>query len=383
MAEIATAEPKYTPRTAAADFVKGLPQLGVEQAPPVPAAAAPATAPPAVPPATPVPAAAPAEEKIPRTAKDWDAYRAANKKRADDYESKIGEMQKKIEEYEKAPKPGANGDDPRVTALQKEIDDYSERLRLVDITQHPKFKAFYDGKVNAQIELAKRIVGADHADAIGKLLAMPDNEFRQEKIEAILGELSTLQQARVGSVLNTLTEIETEKTGHIEQAKTDLVAMQEKKKVEAETAKTEGMKKAEAAFATVLSTVQNPKDKDSLFIFQKQEGNEEWNKGVDDRIAYGKNLLFGQTPPQDLIKAALHAAALPGVVKSYQIALEKIKTLETQVAGLTASTPKLEGGRGGDKPAGEKPAPGKTRFLDGRGQAAGWVKDLNETASAE
>lgn len=379
--------PKYTPRSAAADFVKSLPQLGVEPTPPPtdpPAPIEPAPEPPPATPATPAPATVlpkpVVEPKIPRTAKDWDAYKAAEKRRLEEKESELATIRKELDEARKTPPVTAIPDsDPRIAAAKKEAEELSEKLRLVDITQHPKFKSYYENKVSAQVEMAKKIVGPDNAEAIATLLKLPDNEYRQTRMEEIVSTLSPIQQSRVGSVLNSLQEIEMERDSQIEQAKKDYSLYQEKAKLDAESAQKTAMQKAEASFSAVISTVQNPKDKDGLFIFQKQEGNEEWNKSVDDRVSYAKNLLFGQQQPESLMKAALHAAALPGVVKSYQIALDKIKALEEQVSGLTAAQPRMEGRAPLEGGEGAKPAQPKSKnpFMDGRGQAASWIKDIN------
>ena len=387
---------KYSPRTDAAEFTKGLPSLGVEPTPPpVPTPPEPPKPPtqaaPTPPPEPPKPAAvaappAPEPRKQPRTSKEWDSYLLAEDARLKERDAKISELSSRVSEFEKAPKPAAIADDdPRIVEAKKREDELSERLRLVDITQHPKFKAFYDGKKNAQIEMAKKIVGAESSEQIATLLSLPDNAYRQEKIEELVGQLSPIQQSRIGSVLNSLNEIEIEREGQIEQAKKDYTAYQEKAKKDGETRQAELKSNVEKGFTTVLSTLQNSKDKDGLFIFQKQDGNEDWNKGVDERVAYAKNLIFGQNDPQALMRAAFHAAALPGVVKSYQTLLSQVQGLQEQVKGLTAAQPNLQSHttpEGGEKaPAGSPQKKGRGNFLGGREQAGDWIKSLNETGT--
>jgi len=108
---------------------------------------------------------------------------------------------------------------------------------------------------------------------------------------------------------------------------------------------------------------------------------EEWNKGVEERVNYAKNLIFGMNPPETLMRAVFHAAALPGVVKAYQTLLSQVNGLKEQVKGMTAAQPALESiaaPEGGEKGAAAKPK-GEGKFLGGRAQAAGWIKSLNET----
>ena len=384
----------YTPRTAAADFTKSLPQLGVDETATEAASAAKAVedSPKTETVETVKTGAAtekkveaqtevktaPVEDKIPRTAKDWEAYRAKNKERQVAIETERDNLAKRIAELEKAQPASATTEDPRIAVLSKEREELSERLRLVEITQHPQFKAYYDGKINTQVEMAKKIVGPDNAEAIASLLKLPDNEYRQQRLDELVTTLSPIAQSRIGGVLNQLQEIEMDREGQIQKAKTDYAAMQEKTKKDQETARTTNLQKAESMFTTALSVVQNPKDKDGLFVFQKRDGDEEWNKGVDETVKTAKDLLFGTQPPEQLMKAALHAAALPVMAKRYQEAQDKIKALEDQVAGLTAAQPRTTAGggtEGGEGGAGSKQEK-KTNFLDGRGQAAGWVKEL-------
>ena len=383
MAEILNPpQPKFTPRSGASDFVSSLPKLGVDDA--ALAAIAPIEQDPPAPPepkptpttVEPKPAVVPpVEDKMPRSAKDWDAYRAANKKRLDEKDAELQKVQARIQELESKPNPTAV-DETRLKALEQEKEELSEKLRIVDVTQHPKFKAYYDGKTNAQIELAKRIVGTDKSEAIAKLLAQPDSEFRQERLETLLAQLSPIQQSRVGAVMNSLVEIDNDRAAQIEKSKTDFVAVQEQQKKSAETQQADAMKKAETLFSNIVSTAQNPKDKEGLFIYQKQDGNEEWNKGVDERLAAAKSMLFGKHPPEALMKYALHAAALPGLTKAYQGSLARISELEAQVKGLETAQPTLrhrEGGEGGEKGAGGSEKK-KSNFLNGRGDAADWIK---------
>ena len=206
--------PKYTPRSSAADFLENVfkPEMATpEPAPevktePLPNPVMPPEVRPAVAPtepkAAPTAPAAPVEVKIPKNQKDWEAYKVAEKARLAEKESEIEKWKKEAEEARKAPPVSTvTDDDPRIVSTKKERDELSEKLRLVDITSHPKFKAYYDGKVNAQIDMAKQIVGADNSEAIATLLKLPDNEYRQGKIEELVSTLSLIQQSRVAGVL--------------------------------------------------------------------------------------------------------------------------------------------------------------------------------------
>jgi len=169
--------PKYTPRSSAAEFLENVfkPEMATpEPAPevktePLPNPVIPPEVKPAVAPTetktAPVAApVAPTEVKIPKNQKDWEAYKVAEKTRLAEKESEIEKWKKEAEEARKAPPVSTvSDDDPRIISTKKERDELSEKLRLVDITNHPKFKAYYDGKINSQVEMAKKIVGDENS----------------------------------------------------------------------------------------------------------------------------------------------------------------------------------------------------------------------------
>ena len=118
----------------------------------------------------------------------------------------------------------------------------------------------------------------------------------------------------------------------------------------------------------------------SNFMFQKRDGDEAWNKEVQQRIDFAKNLLFNEKDPNRIAKAAFFASGFPSVV---QYALERdkrIEQLEQQVKDLTAATPRITGEHGekGDKPA----RPKNKNYMGGMEQAGDWIAKIN-AATAE
>jgi hypothetical protein len=253
---------------------------------------------------------------------------------------------------------------------------------LHDIENHPKFKAFYEQKVNTQLEMAKRIVGKGNEDKIVSILNMPESEYRNQQIDELAASLSPASASRLGGVLNALDEINADKRNQIDSAKKDFDRMQTEQKANSEKTAAERKATADKLFNDTLSNVSSEK---GIFVFQKKEGDEEWNKGVEARVGFAKNLLFNEQKPDELIKAAFSAAALPGVIKSYQNALTRIEQLEAQVKGMTAAQPSLNGERAN----GDTPPPKNDKTPSKRGMirnnladAAEWAKEL-QTASQE
>lgn len=334
-----------------------------------PAAIAPATPPPPEPKA-PEPAAPPApeppklavtapaepakpaaeddESKWPRSAKDWDAFKAKRKEREtalskerDDIKAERDRLNEEITTLK------GQGPSPELETLKKERDEYEQQLRLHAVENHPKFKAYFDGKTNAQIELAKRIVGTDNADAISKALALPEGDYRDAKIQEVFDTLSPLQQSRLGSVTNALSEIQAERQTEVARSRENFEKMQTEQKTAQERTAAESNKAAQDAVNDALAKAQDPKT--GLFLFQKQEGNEAWNKEVDSRIAGFKHLATGPATREQRIQACRDAAAFPAVLRYAQERDAEIAKLTAQVKSLSAVQPS-PGGKGNATP---------------------------------
>ena len=262
-----------------------------------------------------------------------------------------------------------------VDRLKKENEEYSARLAVVDVVSHPKFQAYFKGKVDEQIELAKEIVGNEKAETVAKVLLAPDSDYKNLQIEEIVNELTPLQQMRFGPILNSLKMIEREKASEIAKAN------ESKTKLAAESAtKTEKvLAENKRIFADVVKSMQDPKN--GMAVYQMRDGDEKWNAGVKSRIAQVEKILFGapDIKPQDVVKHAMNAAAFPVLLDSYRSDLEakdgEITKLKAQVAELTAAQPTKGGtssGEGGSEPTAARSLRGMTP----QEAAAAWMKNL-------
>lgn len=324
-------------------------------------------------------------DRWPRSSKDWQAF---IKIRNDNYskrDTRIKELEGKLTEAEKAAK-GLPTDAATFETIkservrfEQESKDLSERLRLAAIESHPKFKAYYDGKVNAQIELAKRIVGADKADAVAEALRLPDGAWKTSRIEELSVEISSVAASRLGSVLNAIEEIDLERKGEVARAKTDFESAQAKANAETTAARERTTAEANARFEAVVKQASDPKE--GFAMFQARDGDEAWNKAVKERIDGARQTLFGGngngTSPDTLIRKALVAEAFPVLLESYNTLLTQVGALKEQVSKLTSATPTIEarpasaaGAQDNRLPAGSRPM----------AVAADWMRGLKEAS---
>lgn len=289
----------------------------------------------------------PPEEKWPRSAKDWDAFKSKRKekeealvKERDAIKTEKDALSKEIETLKK------QGPSPELDGLKKERDALSERLRLVDVERHPKFQAYFENKTTAQLELAKRIVGTESAEAMVKALQMPDGSAKELQLEQLTSGLSMLKQSQLGSIITALDQIQSEKQQAINDAKTNYEEMTKSEKTKAIKQQQDQTAFVEKTFNDMLSKAQDTKE--GSFLFQKRENDSAWNAEVDQRIAVAKQLFTGQSKPEQLAQASFYAAALPAMLQTYmkekEASTKEIESLKAQVAKLTSANPNLANG---------------------------------------
>lgn len=283
------------------------------------------------------------QDKWPRSAKDWEARK-----------SKQAERQKAIEAERDAIKAERDavkaeietlkkqGPSPELEALKKERDELSDRLRLVAVTEHPKFKAYFENKTNAQIELAKRTVGTERAARVEEILKMAPSEHRDMQLEEFAADLTDFKRSQLGSVVMALSQIQQERETEVTKARDNYKAMSESQEKAQTEARQKIQQQSEKSFNDKVNLAQDAKG--GLFVFQKRDGDTEWNKGVDNRIEEAKRLMFGQGTPDLIAEAALRAVSLPVVLQTLIKRDEELSGLREQIKALSASAPTVKSG---------------------------------------
>lgn len=272
-------------------------------------------------------------DKWPRTAQEWKKFIAARDKgyqeRDEKHASAVKELESVRKEIEQVKKAGPS---PELDSLKKERDELSERLRIADVTSHPKFKAYFENKTNAQIELAKRVVGTLNADRIVELLKAPDSTLRDRQIEELSAELSPLVQSRLGAIINQLADIDNEKQSEISKARESYDSIQAEK--------TNAAKQSQAQYEQDFEALVKEAQKGPLF--QTKEGDEAWNAGVKSRLDTARTLLFGNPGSDVVMKAAMAAVSLPAVIQGYQNLQSENEKLQAQIKELSSAQPKVQ-----------------------------------------
>lgn len=349
---------------------------GPSENPKPPASPAEPTAPPAAKPAETAATVKDDEEKWPRDAKGWEKFKANRKTERDELSAKIAAAEKKAQEAEaKLSTAGTVAEyeatKARLAERDAELERYSEQLRVAAVERHPKFVKHFSDRTNAQLELAKRIA-PNHAERIKDALTLPDGNQRTQLLDGLLSELSPLNQARIGSVLNELSNIDRERGEEIAKAGETYKTLQLQTKAQQD----EAVKAANAnwtkTFDEQLSLARKPDA--GIFLLQPKDGDVEWNAGVDKRVAEARKLIFDKHPPAVMAQAAMRAAVFPDLVGYTSKLANEVTALEAQIKALKGANP-------GVRPATEAPAnPGAPAAprpgSSPREALGGWMKPM-------
>ena len=356
-------------------------------APPPPPA--PAQKPPEPPASAPTPpakasAAVESDENPPKDQTDWEKFKSSRKQSEEKLKgeisthlSKVKEYEAKIAEYEKkiAEMPVQTPEErAKVDELAKENERLSETVRRLNVTEHPQFKQYFNTQIERQVTLAKNIVGADKAADVERLLKMPDSEYRQQKLEEFVADLTPTQSTRIGGVLNKLEEIATEREDAVKTELARVTALQAKEADERKSSSERAAKELTELFANTLKSLQDPENGHPAF--QQREGDEAWNAGVVQRIEAAKGFLMGKGyKPADIAKAAFEAAAYPAMLENQKRLYAENETLRKQVASMQAASPRPAGAPGGS-PGGEGEKQNIKPGMSGMEAGAAFAKSL-------
>jgi len=332
------------------------------------------------------------EPRWPRSNKDWEKLKTTQKEEREKLQSQIAERETQIQTLSTRLKeletqvtttpeknPATEAEIKRLTGL---VDEMSNQIRALDVTKEPRFQAHFKRLTEKQFGLAKEILGEERAKKFEELATIPSHPalaaWKEEQMETFISELSPVQAARIGAVQNALVEIE--------QSRAEEIAKNQEhvQRLQGESAEKQKQAQAnrEKLFNDVLGGLGD--DKVGVAIYQKKKDDEAWNRGVDARVTDAKRILFGakDLKPQDIVKAALHAAAYPAILEAYSADKaeweSKIATLEAQVKELTAAQPGVKGNTGASAVPGEasRRAPGPEKGQTPQEAMAAWAGSL-------
>jgi hypothetical protein len=270
-------------------------------------------------------------------------------KRIQDLNSLVKEAQRRIkEEYE----PARDTHQAKLEALTKERDELDATLKKVAIERHPNFKAAYDDKIASMIEKAKGIVGAENASVIDSIFAAkPDSAAAAEAYEQLVDAVGAFKANNLLVLKNRLDELKSERSTELENWKNNTSTVEQLERSKAVEAEKARLAERDLSIRKTLADITS--EQSDLYVFRKVEGDNEWNAGVDQRLAEFQQFATQELTPQHQVELAKRAASAGG-------AFELINKLHADYVSVVEELTKIKKatpGFGGGSPSGGSKEP--------------------------
>lgn len=233
--------------------------------------------------------------------------------------------------------------------IQKQLEEYQTKLKereeelgKIAVERSPMFKERFTNKINGvgnQLKKTAEELGLD-ADLVPRLLA----SSIKRRVE-ILGD-TELNGAGVGLITNLLQQhdqLNSEKDEFLTDWQSKAAEMERTQREQTDAEKAKLKEYEDRRFNLVLENMAK-----SYAPLKKIEGNEEWNKGVDEAVSTAKRFFDGHFSDDEFAEIVLAGAG----AKRQGAMFEKLKAMYSEVVkerdGLRAASPSAP-------PVGSKP----------------------------
>jgi len=264
---------------------------------------------------------------------DWQLLRDKHKAETDKLSAELKARNEELTHF-KAHTPSLE-----MERLKKERDELSDQVRILNVVEHPKFKAYFQEKANGILKSAKAAVGEENATKIERLLAAPDSDDRSNAIDAIMDTLGPSRATRLANCVAKWSDMEDERTTEIGRARDNYNMLQEQQRTQQDQVRA----KYKTAFELAMAKASDPAE--GLAPFQTRADDHEWNQGVEKRRALANAIYSSNLPPEDLAKASLWAAAGPALAESAAAVLEQLSKVKAELASVKGATPSPGSGK--------------------------------------
>ena len=232
-------------------------------------------------------------------------------------------------------------DSPEIATLRAEHDAMSKRLMVLDLQEHPQFKAEFVAPRDASLTAASELLPGKNLAA---LLNLPRNEFGKA-VSDMAKDLPAFDQTDFASHMRTAYQLKQRgdqavgKAGEINQA------------LRSKTV--DGYKTAfETAYSKTIGGLIGVKELTAPATATPEQlaEIEAFNGGFKAIRAEAEKIALGASSPEDISRAAIKAAAyewqgkhvMPLMSKSIKARDSRIAELEAQLSGIRSRNPNLQ-----------------------------------------
>ena len=286
-------------------------------------------------------------EEESRSAKDFKQI----KEERDQAKQQIAEMEAKLSNLKD------NNVDEVLETLKAERDVLSERLKATAIEKHPDFIRQFDDKIAQVVGNAKKTVGEHNEERVERLLRMEDSSLRDDGIEALFDELSPAKKHKMGAMLAQVDTIRSERAAMLTNQEESFKQLNAQHEADVAAQTVESSRVFDEALAEATKHVE---------VFQKKDGEDGWNQGIEDMVSSAKNIFSGNNGDlNEVARATLWAAAAPRYRQMLAESYAENQKLKAQLSGAGSSNPTLS-----KSPEGEAGSEPKS-FMETFGEVTG------------
>lgn len=267
-------------------------------------------------------------------------------KERDELKGKWEAANKELDEAKKAPKHNAE----LIKQIEKERDEYKSKHDAFIVQFTPEFHQKFDAQIGTVISGLKTIVPEAEANKLAEILQLPDGEYKRKMIAEVTEGMDSFTVSEIANANRDIRRISQERKAQIDNANKTLTGIaEERQKQSREIAE----RQSKALEETLKVFTEGEK---AIPIFKKRDGDEAWNKGVEERIRVARVIQSGQfESDEDRAEAAAWAAAAPGILQDYQAT---VIAKDAEIAQLKSTLEKLQGASPGV--TGAQPSGGAT-----------------------
>ena len=266
----------------------------------------------------------------------------------------IHERQAKLEKMElelKAIKERPVNESPEIESIKKQAEELQSELERVALERSPKFRNYFDGGIQKQLNKAK-LASGEFGEEVAKLLQEPRSRERNERLKEIQDELG-IEGGVISNALSEITSLKAEREEQLSKHKENLKLLRSTEEQESGKTRQQRVFRAEAVVNKVKTLPEFTPSTDP-----------EHQKFVVESLDFISKANLGEIGEEDA--SLLPAMAMKGsYLQKFTVPkLQKeIETLKARLSSLQSASPKTSTGTGEGKTAPVNADPFKSSFV--------------------